>query len=149
VALTSGPGTRPRAGTIFDVDADGVWVDTSEVHARRKVYVGVHAIDLVAADAQEYSFQAPVAGRITKIASVLDQHAIAGADATVTGKIGGAAITAGVITHPLAASAVGEKQSVAPTAANAVAVGDRVSFLVGGGNTNAAAQASLLVEITL
>lgn len=26
VALTNGGGTRPRAGTVFDVDAQGVWV---------------------------------------------------------------------------------------------------------------------------
>lgn len=148
VALTDGGGTRPVAGRIFDVDAGGVWVDHRVGATGVKVCLPLQCVDLLAADALVYRIVAPISGRVTKIYSVLEGHAIAGADATLTGKVGANAITGGVITHPLAASAIGEVKSAVPTAANGCNAGDVISFTIGGGNTNNAATARLVVEIT-
>ncbi len=149
VAKTDGGSTRSVAGIVADVDAQGVWVDFTAGSRGGKIWLPLRIDDLVAADAKVYGIAAPVAGTITKLFWDLEGHAIAGADATLTGKIGANAITAGVITIPLAGSAIGNTGTQQPTAANVVAAGDRINFTGGGGNTNAAAFASLLVEITV
>ena len=78
----------------------------------------------------------PVAGSITRMDSVLLGGAVTTNDAVVTGKIGaagaGIAITNGVITITAAGSAIGDKDSAAPTAANVVAAGDLIYFTVSG-----------------
>jgi hypothetical protein len=172
VAKTSGTNTRSIAGYIRDLDTNGVWVEfkntlsadgdvvaannLSDVNAAtaranlgaNKVVVSVRATDLVAADAVLYGVVSPVAGTIVKIYSVLKGHALAGGDATLTGKIGGTAITTGVITITQAGSAIGDEDNVTPSALNVVAAGDEIQFLVGGANTDtdAFAEISLVIE---
>lgn len=78
----------------------------------------------------------PVAGDITRLDSVLLGGAVATNDAVVTGKIGaagaGTAITNGVITIAQSGSAIGDKDTASPTAANTVAAGDLIYFTVSG-----------------
>lgn len=150
VAKTSGGGTRSIAGLVADVDDQGVWIDflVGAAPGVNKLYLPVRIDDLVAADAKVYGVSAPRAGTITKIFSSLEGHALATGDATITGEIGATAITNGVVTITNAGSAVGDADSAVPTAANAVSAGDRIDFTVGGANTNAAAFAMLVVEIT-
>lgn len=78
----------------------------------------------------------PVAGDITRLDSVLLGGAVTTNDAVVTGKIGaagaGVAITNGVITIAASGSAIGDKDTASPTAANTVAAGDLIYFTVSG-----------------
>lgn len=172
VAKTSGGNTRSIAGVIRDVDSNGVWVqikntfsldgdlvaannlsDVSSAASARsnlganKVVLSVRATNLKGADAVVYGIVSPVAGTINKIHSVLKGHALATGDATLTGKIGGVAITTGVITITQAGSAIGDKDSCTPSAAKTVAAGDEIQFLVGGTNDDAAAFAEISMEI--
>ncbi len=173
VAKTNGGGTRSIAGSIVFVDSEGVWVDIkNNAHATtgivaannlsdvasastaranigaNKVVLEVNVADLVAADAKVYRVVSPVAGKVKKIFSVLEAHALAAGDATLTGKIGAAAITDGVVTITQAGSAIGDVDSATPSAANDVVEGDVISFTVGGANTDATATAkvSILIE---
>lgn len=78
---------------------------------------------------------APCAGTISTIYSVIN-GAIATSDATLTGKINGAAITNGTITVATASSAAGDVDSCTPTAANTVAAGDVIEVETNGASTN-------------
>lgn len=146
VARLPAGNTRSPAGKVVEVDARGVWVEVGD--DIRKIWVPLRATDLVAANAAIYGFASPVNGVITDIRSSLEGNALTIGDATLTGKINAVAITTGVITITQAGSAIGDKDQATPTAANVVAVGDRVNFTVGGANTNAAAFAELMVEIS-
>jgi len=149
VARTDGGATRSKAGKVAFVDANNVvWVDFRAPKAGGKVYLHVAAADLVAADAAVYGITSPIAGRITNIFSSLEGHILVAGDATLTGKIGAAAITGGVLTISLAGTVIGDQDSVQPTAANVVVPGSRINFTVGGANTNAVARAELVIEIT-
>lgn len=162
VAKTSGTGTRSPAGIIEDVDSDGVWVrmgqdalvapagallaasnlsdlDTPATARANlgggadKVILTIPDIDLVGATAEVKRIVSPVAGTIDKIYSVID-GALTTGDATLTAKIGAVAVTDGVITVTQAASAAGDVDSVTPSAAKTVAVGNVISITVGGTN---------------
>ena len=172
VAKTSNGNTRGKAGFVIDVDDEGVWVESdiavlnalagsfavannlSEGVAAtirgnigaNKIFVPLHIPDLKTALA--YGVPAPRAGTISKVYSVLGGHALATGDATLTGKIAAAAIANGVVTITEAGSAIGDKDSATPSAANVVAAGDWINFTVGGTNDNTAAFADLLIEIT-
>lgn len=142
------------AGLVVDVSSAGVYVAIgfiapSSVITPTKIYLNVPVTDLVSADAKVYHIASPVNGTITKIWSVLSQHVLAGGDATLTGKIGAAAITGGVITITNAGSAIGDVDSATPSAANAVVAGSDINFTVGGAQTDTAAQALVTIEITL
>ncbi len=142
------------AGLVVDVSSAGVYVamgfiSPAAIVTPTKVYLSVLIQDLVSADAKVYHIASPVAGSITAIWSVLSQHVLAGGNATLTGKIAAAAITNGVVTIALAASAIGDVDSATPTAANAVVAGDDINFTVGGTQTDTAAQALVTIEITL
>lgn len=114
--------------------------------AANKVVLTVRATSLVGATV--YGVVSPVAGTITKIYSVLKGAALTTGDASLTGKIGGVAITDGAITITQAGSAVGDKDNVTPSALNVVVAGDEIQFLVGGTNDAAAAfaEVSLVIE---
>jgi hypothetical protein len=87
-----------------------------------------------------------VAGTITKIWTVIDGILTVG-DATLTSRIGATAITDGLVTITQVGSAAGDKDSATPSALNVVAVGDVVSFTVGGSNATASsAEVSFLIE---
>jgi hypothetical protein len=172
VAKTSGGNTRSRAGFIVDVDSRGVWVlmgygllsdpagallaannlsDLASAATARtnlggganKVCLSLHDLDLVGANAQVKHLVSPVAGTITKIYSAID-GALTTGDATITAKIGGVAVTNGVITVTQAGSAAGDMDVATPTAANTVAVGSVISLTVGGAN-----DAAKLGQVTL
>lgn len=150
VAKTSGSGTRSRAGVVVGVDGQGVHVlmgaDVLAAHeATGKVYVESYVQTLVGTNV--YYAVAPVAGRVTKIWSVIE-GALTTGNATLTGKIGATAITDGVITIAQSGSAAGDVDSATPSAANVVAVGDTLSVTVGGTNQTAS-KARVVFEITL
>lgn len=95
-----------------------------------------------------YYVVAPFAGTITKIYSVIDS-AVLTADITITGKIGAAAITNGVLTLPLASSAAGDIASCLPSALNTVTAGQAINFTVtGGGSAGTGPRIHLAVQIT-
>lgn len=169
VAKTSAANTRSVAGYIRQVDSDGVWVqfkntlsadgdvvaannlsDVTAATARsnigaNKVVLSLRATSLVGATL--YGIVSPVAGEISRIDSVLKGAALTTGNATLTGKIGGTAITTGVITITQAGSAIGDKDTCAPSALKTVAAGDEIQFLVGGTNDGALAfaEVSLLI----
>ena len=87
---------------------------------------------------------APCAGKIVGVHGVLE-GAIATADAVITGKIDGTAITGLSITVATASSAKGDKDSGTPTAANTVAQGDMVEIITSGASTNTVAWDYLIV----
>lgn len=148
VAKTNGSNTRPVAGIVADVDANGVHVLFSEEAlaaylANRRVFVPVRVATLVGANV--YRQLSIYAGRVVKLWSVIEGVLTTG-DATLTAKINGVAITTGVITITQAGSAAGDKDTADPTAANVVAVGDELSMTVGGTNATASV-ANALFEI--
>lgn len=177
VAKTNGGSTRSRAGRIVDVDADGqVWVElglipgadpsgallaannlsdvAAAATARANLGGGANkmpitvtpSVSLVGATAAVVRWVSPVAGTIDKIHTVID-GALTTGDATITAAIGGVAVTNGVVTITQVASAAGDKDSATPTAAKTVAVGDLVTFTVGGTN-DAAKNAAISILIT-
>jgi hypothetical protein len=149
VAKTDGGATRSRAGIVVDVDAAGVWVEVGPgVLSGRKCYLQVLVSDVVGANAKVFRVVSPVSGKVTKLTSILQIAALTTADATLTGKIGGVAITTGVITITQSGSAAGDIDTATPTAANTVSAGQEISITVGGGNAAATSQVSVLIEIT-
>jgi hypothetical protein len=149
VAKTSGSGTRSPAGIITGVDSLGVHVLVGDevlsgYLATNKTVVQALVQTLVGTGS--YYAVAPRAGRITKIWSVIEGVLTTG-DATLTGKINGAAITNGVITITQAGSAAGDVDTATPTAANVVAAGDVLAVTVGGSNATAS-KAQVFFEIT-
>lgn len=148
VAKTHGANTRSIAGIIAGLDAQGVHVLLCEAAlagylANRRVFVPLRVATLVGAGV--YRQLSIHAGRVVKIWSVIE-GVLTTADATLTAKINGVAITTGVLTITQAGSAAGDIDTAVPTAANIVAVGDELSATVGGGNATATV-ANVLFEI--
>lgn len=173
VAKTTDNASRSAAGQIVDVDTSGVWVrvgmdrlittgllaanNLSDVSnaatARTNLSGGANKIALVlgdistkGADAAVLRIVSPVAGTVDKIYSVLNA-ALATGNATLTGKIGAAAITNGAITITEAGSAAGDIDSASPSAQKTLAVGDILS-ITGGGTSDATSTATVTVLIT-
>ena len=148
VAVTGGT----VAGITDLAIADGGTGASTAADARaalgaNKVPLTLEADNLVAADAKVYRVVSPVAGDISKIHSVLEEHALAVGDATLTTSIGGVPVTDGVVTITQAGSAAGDIDSATPTAAKTVAVGDVIEVTVGGANTDTDAKARVTVTI--
>ena len=74
-------------------------------------------------------------GKIKKAWSVIN-GAIGTADADLTLKIGGTAVTGGVITVATASSAAGDVDSCTPSGANTFTVGDAIEVETDGASTN-------------
>lgn len=173
VAKTNGGSTRSAAGQIVDVDTSGVWVrvgmdrlittgllaannlsDVANAATARtnlggganKIVLNVGTVSTKGADAAVIRVVSPVAGTIDKVWSVLND-ALATGDATLTGKIGAAAITNGAITITEAGSADGDVDSATPSAAKTVTAGSVISF-TGGGASTAAGTATVSILIT-
>lgn len=174
VAKTSGTNTRSRAGFIVDVDSLGVWVllgygllsdpagallaanNLSDLAAAatsranlgggaNKCILTLHDLDLVGANTEKKHIVSPVAGDIAKIYSVIG-GALTTGNATLTADIGGVAVTGGALTVTQAGSAAGDVDSVTPSAAKTVAVGDVIGITVGGTNDAAKlGQISILI----
>lgn len=102
-------------------------------------------VTLAAASSGVYGFASPFAGTITKIQAWM-KGALTVGDAVLTGSIGGVAITNGVVTCTQAGSAAGSIFTANPTAANTVAVGSNVKFVVSG-SESAAIGATVTVTI--
>lgn len=148
--LTMTPGTLV-AGTVYKVDSLGPQVLIGaglKGSSGGRTYLTLLLADLVSADASVYHIASPVAGKITGLRTSLQAHALAGGNATVTGKIGSTAITGGVVTMLNAGSAIGDTATATPTAANAVVAGSDINFTIGGTQTNTAAQGVLIIEIS-
>jgi len=94
-------------------------------------------IDDVSTSGQIY-IPVPDDGKIIKIMSALG-GAITGADAGLTAKIGGTAVTGGTITIANSGSAAGDVDTCAPTAANQVVEGQAIEIETDGASTNAVA----------
>ena len=86
-------------------------------------------------------------GTISKIYSVIN-GAIGTADAGITVKINGVAVTGGAITIAFSGSAAGDVDSATPSALNTVVAGDKIEILTDGASTNTVA-ANFTVEITI
>jgi hypothetical protein len=91
-------------------------------------------------------FVAPVAGTITAAYTVIS-GALTTGDATVTLAIGATPITNGVITVTQAASAAGDIDTCAPTAARTVVAGSLITATVGGTN-DAVRSANIFIVIS-
>jgi hypothetical protein len=77
----------------------------------------------------------PDAGKIIKIMTSLN-GAIGTADVDITAKIGGTAVTGGVVTIATASSAAGDQDSASPTAANDLVEGSVLEIETDGASTN-------------
>ena len=75
-------------------------------------------------------------GEIVEIRTVLN-GAIGTADVDLTAKIGGTAVTGGVVTIATADSAAGDVDTAAPTALNTVVEGDAIEIETDGASSNA------------
>lgn len=89
---------------------------------------------------------APHAGDITAIYSVIN-GAIATANAIITAKIGGVAVTDSSITIAFSGSAAGDVDSSTPSAANTVTAGQAIEIITDGGSANAV-RATFTIVIT-
>jgi hypothetical protein len=132
------------SGQVYVADGVGSGAWTTKNYYD-KVYLSTHYNDLDATTS--HFLVSPVAGTVTKIWSVIDQ-AIATADTTLTAKIGGVAVTNGVITIAYSGSAGGNVDSCTPTALNSVSAGTAIEFVSGGQTNTAGAHAHITVEIT-
>lgn len=75
-------------------------------------------------------------GEVVEIRTALN-GAIATADADITAKIGGVAMTNGVVTVAFSGSAAGDVDTARPSGANAVAEGGAIEIETDGASTNA------------
>lgn len=80
---------------------------------------------------------APIAGTIRGFYSVIE--GAVSADTTLTPKLGGTAVTGGLITVTAAASAAGDVDSSTATALNTVSQGDAIEIACGGEGATASA----------
>lgn len=171
VALTSNGGARPVAGTVVDVDSDGVFVqhttdltvsgglaaannlsDVSDAAASRgnlgiREHVVIARADLIAASAEVYAYvhRGPDA-TIEQIDTRLTD-ALAVGDATITPAIDGVGVTDGVVTIAQAGSAAGDLDTATPSALNVMTDGQVLTLTVGDSNT-AAVFADISLDIT-
>ncbi|MCK5602296.1 hypothetical protein KAR91_10515 [Candidatus Pacearchaeota archaeon] len=124
----------------------GGTVETGSGQDFRTVVLNVRMDDISTADTVYIA--SPVAGTIQSISTVID-GAITTGDAVLTASIAAAAITGGVVTIANAGSAAGDVDSVSPSAANVVAVGDQINVATDGGSTNTVvANISILISLS-
>lgn len=171
VAKTSNTNTRSPAGAVRMIEGGLVYVDigmpssidgdlvasnnlsdvASAATARanlgaNKVLLQMHIDNLVSADAAVYRCVSPVAGTLKTVRTVIDE-ALAGGNATITTKINGVNVTNGAVTITQADSAAGDIDLATATDANTVAVGDLITWTVGGTQTDDTATANLTALI--
>lgn len=133
-----------QGGAEWVIGASGT-LKTSTGQSLKKHIVTIDIADI--STAGEFVAYSPMAGTISKITSCIN-GAIATADAVLTCKIEGTGITTGVITVANAASAIGDIDSVTPTALNVVAAGEYISVATSGASTNTV-QCAVTFEIDL
>jgi hypothetical protein len=128
------------ARTTLGVDQAG-WANLSG----RKVALTATIQDI--STAGQIYVVSPFAGDITNVYTVIN-GAIATADATITPKISGTAVTDGAVTVAFSGSAAGDVDSATPTAANSVSAGAAIEIETDGASTNTV-QCVVTLEITL
>lgn len=101
-------------------------------------YISVpFVIDDVSTAGQVYiPVNAQMEGEVVEIRTVLN-GAIGTANATLTPKVGGTAMTNGAVTIAYSGSAEGDVDSSAPSANNSVVEGDAIEIETNGASTNA------------
>lgn len=131
----------PKVANVLNELQDGAVLGAN----RNKMYLTGQWVDVSAADSGWTV--SPVAGKITRLWTVLD-GAISGADTAVTVEINGVAVTMTAITITQSGSAAGDVDvSGVPTAANTVAVGDKIAVKTDGASSTTAI-ATWVLEIT-
>jgi len=100
----------------------------------RRYYAVTVEIEDISTAGQSYVV-APMAGKVKEIYSVIN-GAIGTANAVLTPKIGGTAITNGAITVAFTSSAAGDVDSSTPSAANDVLAGQAIEIETDGASTN-------------
>lgn len=110
-------------------------------------YIYFYIDDLIAANAYRALLKLHGTGSITKIETVLRGAALATGNTTLTGKLDGTGITDGVVTITQSGSAVGDEDSVTPSALNVFTDGQLFELLVGGTNDDATADAGVCLTI--
>ncbi len=94
-------------------------------------------VDISTADQIYIPIPEGLEGEVVEIRSAIDA-AISGADADLTAKIGGTAMTNGVITVAQSGSAAGDTDVAYPTGNNYVAAGDAIEIETDGASTGTA-----------
>ena len=136
---------QPTSNSNNNVLVLGGSVNTANGQSLKKVYLTAQIEDISTAG-QTYVVS-PVSGTITKIYSVLN-GAITTANAILTPKINGAAITNASITIAHAGSIAGEIDFSIPTALNTVETGQAIEIETDGGS-NGSVKTIITIEITL
>jgi hypothetical protein len=116
---------------IADGAASGTWTD-----ADNNIYLFGTIDDI--STAASFWIPSPCTGIISKIHSIIN-GAIADADAVLTFEIGGVLITDGSsnnLTITQSGSAAGDVDTMTPTGANTLAIGDKIELITDGGSTN-------------
>jgi len=132
------------SGTWEKITADSI--DTNSIKNVNEVSLEFVIDDL--SSAASHFLVLPWAGDITKIYSVTDTS-IATTDTTLTSKIGGVAITGGVITIAFSGSAAGDVDSCTPSALNTVTEGQALEIVCGGETNTSGAHAHLTVVMDI
>lgn len=151
VAATSAGGTRPRAGIVREVAAEGVWVEISAAAlagATRSVFLpwAINETDTLAGTSAE--LVAPGAGRIVRNSVVVQKTVTTGGD--VTAAVGTTAV-AGLACTIADGAAKGTVVTDTPTLGDAttvVAAGDRIQIIPAAAFATAGAVSGIL-EIAL
>lgn len=104
-------------------------------HELRQVTLNFHLADISTAGQIYVPVPKGFDGDIIEITTALN-GAIATADATLTSKIGGTAVTGGAITVTQSGSAAGDVDTVYPTGARTVRAGEAIEIETDGASTN-------------
>lgn len=136
---------QPTSNSNNNVLVLGGSVNTANGQSLKKVYLTAQIED-ISTPSQTYVVS-PVSGTITKIYSVLN-GAITTANAILTPKINGTAITNASITIAHAGSIAGEIDFSIPTALNTVETGQAIEIETDGGS-NGSVKTIITIEITL
>lgn len=136
---------QPTSNSNDNVLVVGGSINTDNGQSLKKVYLTTQIEDISTAG-QTYVVS-PVSGTITKIYSVLNDT-ITTADATLTPKIAGTAITGGNIIVAHTGSGAGDIDSSTPTALNTITAGQAIEIETNGGS-NGNVKTIITIEITL
>jgi hypothetical protein len=150
VAGLSAGGTRPRAGIVREVGAEGVWVEigaAAVAGAPRTIQIpfAINETDTLAGTSAE--IVSPVAGRISRLTTIVQKAVTTGGD--VTAAVGATAV-AGLACTVADGAAKGSVVTDTPTAGDAstvVAAGDRIQIIPAAAFAGAGAISGVL-EIT-
>ena len=113
-------------------------------HELRKVVLNFYISDVSTAGQIYVPIPSGFDGDVVEVRSALN-GAITGADATLTLKIGGTAMTNGTLTITQSGSAAGDVDVANPSGANTVRVGEAIEIETDGGSTGAVAVSGTIV----